>query len=438
MRKQKKHLGFMSMLNALREGFSKMQDARQESKVTYSLTDIGLCAFACMYFQDPSLLQFQKRMQKEHELSNFNRIFGISEIAEETQIRNCLDNIQSDEFQGIFNEIFRRLQKCKHIEQFQSLRSKYLVSIDATQYFTSNTISCPHCLTKESKGEVRYHHQAMQAALVHPKIKQVIPLCAEDIRNDDGKSKQDCEITAAKRMLPKLREAHPQLDMIIVGDALYSKHPMVSLVAEQRMNYIFTVKPTDHKYMFAWLEEHKNQVEHVTKDIGKGREFSYKLATHVPLESVGKSYVNYFALEIYQTDATTGIKKCTYRSSWITDMSVNISNVDQFVEAARCRWKIENECFNNLKNQGYCLEHNYGHGKNFLSFNFYLITLLAFLFHQVLELTDHMYQTCRTKWSKQLLWEKLRTLVCYVVFDSWERLLAHCLDPPEIISTAVI
>ena len=118
MRKQKKHLGFMSMLNALREGFSKMQDARQESKVTYSLTDIGLCAFACMYFQDPSLLQFQKRMQKEHELSNFNRIFGISEIAEETQIRNCLDNIQSDEFQGIFNEIFRLLQKGKHIEQF--------------------------------------------------------------------------------------------------------------------------------------------------------------------------------------------------------------------------------------------------------------------------------------------------------------------------------
>ena len=190
--------------------------------------------------------------------------------------------------------------------------------------------------------------------------------------------------------------------------------------------------------MFTWLEDHPSRVECVTRDVGQGKEYSYKVATHVPLESAGKSYVNYFELEMYQTDTTNGTQKRTYRSSWIPDMSVNASNVDKFVEAARCRWKIENECFNNLKNQGYCLEHNYGHGKQYLAFNFYLITLLAFFFHQVMELTDELYQQCRKKWSKQLLWEKLRTLVCYVIFDSWEQLLAHCLDPPEIRSNAVV
>jgi hypothetical protein len=33
----------------------------------------------------------------------------------------------------------------------------------------------------------------------------------------------------------------------------------------------------------------------------------------------------------------------------------------------RARWKIENETFNTLKNQGYQFEHNFGHGKQNLS-----------------------------------------------------------------------
>ena len=33
----------------------------------------------------------------------------------------------------------------------------------------------------------------------------------------------------------------------------------------------------------------------------------------------------------------------------------------------RARWKIENETFNTLKNQGYHFEHNYGHGEQHLS-----------------------------------------------------------------------
>jgi hypothetical protein len=62
-----------------------------------------------------------------------------------------------------------------------------------------------------------------------------------------------------------------------------------------------------------------------------------------------------------------GELKLTYRSSWITDFTVCKNNVAELVRNARTRWKIENECFNNLKNQGYHLEHNYGHGSENLS-----------------------------------------------------------------------
>ncbi|WP_198264664.1 hypothetical protein [sulfur-oxidizing endosymbiont of Gigantopelta aegis] len=93
-------------------------------------------------------------------------------------------------------------------------------------------------------------------------------------------------------------------------------------------------------------------------------------------------------------------------------------------QAGRCRWKIENECFNTLKNQGYHIEHNYGHGKKHLSFNMYLLTLLAFYFHQIFELTDGAYQACRKKFgSKKLMWEKFRGVITFFVMDSWEHLM---------------
>ena len=103
------------------------------------------------------------------------------------------------------------------------------------------------------------------------------------------------------------------------------------------------------------------------------------------------------------------------------------------VKAGRSRWKIENECFNTLKNQGYCIDHSYGHGEN-LSFNFYLLTLIAFAFHQVFELTDKLYQMCRiAAGSKKNLWNELRAYIKILVFDTWEALLAFALNPEHYL-----
>lgn len=82
------------------------------------------------------------------------------------------------------------------------------------------------------------------------------------------------------------------------------------------------------------------------------------------------------------------------------------------------------ECFNTLKNQGYHIEHNFGHGTMNLSFNFFLLNLLAFFIHQILELTDLLYQACRKRWgSKKNLWEKLRSYIGIILFESWEQLM---------------
>ncbi len=88
------------------------------------------------------------------------------------------------------------------------------------------------------------------------------------------------------------------------------------------------------------------------------------------------------------------------------------------------------ECFNTLKNQGYFIEHNYGHGSQNLSFNFLLLTLLAFFCHQIAELTDELYLQCRRKLGSKInLWNNVRAFIKIFIFDSWEMLFQFTLDP---------
>ena len=85
-----------------------------------------------------------------------------------------------------------------------------------------------------------------------------------------------------------------------------------------------------------------------------------------------------------------------------------------------------------MKNDGYCMEKNFGHGDNNLCFNFYLLTLLAFLTHQIFELTDGLYKKCRKKFgSKRHMWERIRSYICIIIFDTWESLLEFALKPTK-------
>lgn len=198
------------------------------------------------------------------------------------------------------------------------------------------------------------------------------------------------------------------------------------------MHYLFVAKPDDHEYMMAYIDAIRslNNVHTFSCEEKGGKIYRYEWANDVPLNKRKDGIrVNYFSLTIIAIQKD-GSEKITFRSSWVTDLTIDKTNVVILSKVGRCRWKIENECFNTLKNQGYAVDHNYGHGKNNLAFNIYLLTLIAFLFHQVFELTDRLYQACRKKFgSKTHLWETLRSYIKILVFDTWEMLLDFAFDP---------
>ena len=163
--------------------------------------------------------------------------------------------------------------------------------------------------------------------------------------------------------------------------------------------------------------------------IDKARLHVFEWINHVPLNgNKDTPWVSYFEYWLIREG------KATYHNSWVTDLTVDDNNIVELVKAGRCKWKIENETFNTLKNQGYHIEHNFGHGKKHLSMNFFLLNLLAFFMHQIFELTDKLYQKCRKEFSsKEEFWNNLRSVIRMLIFPDWETLLSRVLNPDDFL-----
>jgi hypothetical protein len=449
----KKHISFTALRMWTSHIFKQIPEWRQASKVDISIHDAMMSGLACMYFQDPSLAQFQRQLQDARNLNNLKTLFAVEVVPKESQMRNIIDQVPSSYFEQVFKRFYQNLQRGKHLESMQIFPKTYYFPIDGSQFFSSNDINCKQCLTRKeeeeegdeeeecskkvkrgkSRGKKKYSHQVLQCGIMHPDCKQVIPFMPEQIVNTDGRDKQDCEMNAAKRLLKKLDQNFPRLGLLIGGDALYSKQPIIEDARSYGMNYLFVAKPDDHKYMMEWLGAY-DKLDELWMTDDQGREHHYEWMNDVPLHGGKHSInVNFLRCTITGKKKKKEYKKSVpYKNTWVTDWKISKENVATLARAGRCRWKVENECFNAMKNQGYCMEHNYGHGTKNLAFNFYLLTLAAFSMHQIFEMTDSLYQACRQKYgSKMLLWNTLKHSIMNIVFDNWEQLLGFVLKPDE-------
>ncbi|MGC9200300.1 MAG: transposase, partial [Acidobacteriaceae bacterium] len=317
----------------------------------------------------------------------------------------------------------------------------YLISLDGTTYFSSSKIHCSSCLVKNHRnGTTTYSHQLLGATLVHPDLKEVIPLAPEPIINQDGHTKNDCERNATRRWLQRFRQEHPHLPVIVVEDALSANAPHLRDLREAHAHYIVGVKPGDHAFLFQHLQsvDEAGQMQVLTlHDPTTGVLHHFRFCNGAPLnESNPDELVNVLQYWEIHPDG-----KVQY-FSWITDFFLTEENVWDIMRGGRARWKIENETFNTLKNQGYHLEHNYGHGEQNLSVVLALMMMLAFLVDQVQQACCPLFQAAWKKMNtKRHLWEEIRNRFHAFRFDSMTELLTALIhgierQRPALINTS--
>lgn len=122
-----------------------------------------------------------------------------------------------------------------------------------------------------------------------------------------------------------------------------------------------------------------------------------------------------------------------YQNAWITNHVLSVKNVAIIAKIGRARWKIENENINILKNHGYHLEHNFGHGDQHLSTVLFTLNLLAFLIHTAQHLANDAYRLIReTLVVRRTFFNDLKALTRYFVFDSWDHLFDFMIDGLEL------
>jgi hypothetical protein len=304
-----------------------------------------------------------------------------------------------------------------------------LLSLDGTGYFSSTSIHCDSCLEKvnQQTGEVTYQHQMLAAVLIHPDHREVIPLAPEPIEKQDGSEKNDCERNAAKRLLRHIRQEHPHLKLIVVEDGLASNAPHIRELQNQNMHFILGAKPGDHPFLFEQVIAafETDRMKTICWSKG-GILYEIDFVNDVSLNEANQDVrVNFLQYAEYGPNGEERIW------TWVTDLEISRQNARRLVRGGRCRWKIENETFNTLKNQGYHFEHNYGHGKQNLSVVFAMLMMLAFLVDQVQQLCCPLFQAVWKKaGSKRALWERLRSHFWHFIFQSVQHLYQVMLYGP--------
>ncbi len=429
-RKVRKHLNADTLLAVVKEDFQKIPDKRSANR-KIAMDDALMSALAVFQLKDPSLLAFDKRRQTEPE--NLHTVFGIKTIPSDSQMRTILDPIVPDLLRQPFSTVFRQLQRGKDMEKLVYLDGHYLLSGDGTGFYSSEKVSSEYCMGKKSKnGNIMYYQQMYAASFVNPNSKIVIPVYPEMITKQDGSKKNDCERNASKRFYNNFRKDHPHLKVIVVEDGLSSNGPHIRELQKHNLRFILGAKPKDHQALFSELSKslrNGTATEFTVLDQDrKNIAHHFRFLNNVALNKANPDLlVN--ILEYWEVDKDGKVREF----SWVTDIEITEENVFAIMRGGRARWKVENETFNTLKNQGYNLGHNYGLGKKYLSGVFTILMMLAFLIDQAQQLSCWLFRAVAEKaGTKRELWETIRSLFKQFKVDSMETILRAILEDFKI------
>lgn len=397
------------LIQSIKSGFERVKEHRYKN-AQIGLEDYLQTAFAMFHLKDPSLNHFRENYPERE--ANLQRIYGIDFLPSDTALREGIDGIKPSDVQSCFRIPIQEMEREGIAKEYKVLGRYHCILFDGTQHYCSAKQPCKHCLTKvhrNRKGEttkITYSHQALSAVMAHPDHKEVFPIACEAIVKQDGETKNDCELNASKRLLPLVREMLPEQDYDLIGvfDGLYPNGPHIQLLSQCKMRYIIGIR---EGYVLIQVAKLKEENALHTKEWvdSEGRKSVARWHNSLILNGQNQNIrTNYFEIDQFDLQGNR-----IYFNTWITDLTVNKGNIEELTRIGRCRWKIENETFNTLKNQGYHLEHSYGHGENYLATNFMLLTFLAFCVDQIAQRIDNAFQRawqyCKTK---KKLWEKVR------------------------------
>lgn len=393
--KKEKDRGIVDLMKIMHHFFEKlpewideMKDPRNPSYITYTQQDLlcmgllkNICGVKTMHgmeeqFNEDRCIETMRIMSGDNQLE---------EMPHADTLNYYLKRLSPECMSELRKKMIKSLIRMKSFYKGKLQGKYWRVILDGTGLFCFKERHCENCLVQTITGKNGekikvYYHKVLEAKLILSE-KIVISLGTEFIENEkEDVTKQDCELSAAKRLLKRVKEEYPRLPVCLQGDALYEAEPVMEICRKNNWRYIFTQKITRQKLVgegFEWIKKGNGaeEVKMIGKEHGSGR-----YANHVEEVTGKKEITNVFEYE-YELEQEDGNKKEVV-FQWITDIEVSRKNLEEMINAARGRWKIENEGFNNQKNGIYDIEHLNSRDSNAMK-NHYLLTQIADIIMQL-------------------------------------------------------
>lgn len=377
------------------EWLDSVKDPRNPALITYWLKTIlwtVLLIFVLKREARRALNVLKKDDVFLHNLKQLCKQMHIKEIPHGDTLDYSLSRIEDwHALEKIKVKMAKRLIRKRSLEKFRMLDKYYQISIDAVHVHTFTEQHCDQCLKKkQTNGEYLWMHIKLVASLV-TENGLCFPVLTEWIENSSEEyEKQDCELKALYRLLPRLREEFGRMPICVVLDGLYACEPVFKLLEKHRLEWMIVFKKGSIPTLYEYMEKsrydykagetheiiktkeiqarsrrtHEERIKRIRKSAKRMRtvESKFDFWWHKEFKN-WNSTRSYNA--IYVKEVTDGKKKCEY--TWlISDKlaeQLNKQTVEELTQAGRCRWKTENEGFNTLKNMGYNLEHPYSQDK---------------------------------------------------------------------------
>jgi hypothetical protein len=368
-----------------RRWLTALPDVRQQGKVVY---DKSFCIWSALSIFMQALgsrRQFDREALVDAArpahclLENLNRLAGTEEtdILHGDTLNDYLCLLPPRHLAQIPHKMAGRLIRMRALD-YARLFGMYLIVIDATGIRYSAKRHCEYCLTQKHSGKTVYYHLVLEAKLITPEG-MVFSVGSEFIENTDPKAtKQDCELAGFPRLAAKIKERFPRLPICVLLDGLYANQHVFSLCRQYHWHWIISFQQGSLPTAFREFHTLKalcpnNTLETRVKD-------RYQRLTWVSdLEHEAQRFSAFDCLT-YNDDLEP------IYFAWITDLPVSTRRVVRLANhGGRKRWTIENQGFNNQKNQGYGLEHAYSDNNDAIK-NYYFILQIA---HTIVQLLIH-------------------------------------------------
>ena len=154
------------------------------------------------FMQSASFLAYQRALEKGQGRSNGQTLSGIGRIPSDNYIRDRLDEADPALLQPCFERMETLLAEPAMRQAFGRLGGRTLIAWDGTQYFCSQKLGCPNCLTRErSNGKKITIIACCRPLSWRLAIPRSSPLMPEFVASQDGAEKQDCELSVNLRFI---------------------------------------------------------------------------------------------------------------------------------------------------------------------------------------------------------------------------------------------